>query len=75
MEIKVLGSGCSKCTKLEAMVREVLAEKGIESSVIKVEDFKEILSYGVMKTPGLVIDNKVVHSGACPKRPKWLNGL
>jgi len=70
MEIKVLGSGCSKCEKLEGIVKEIIAEKNIDASVTKVDDFKEILSYGVMKTPALVIDEKVIFSGSIPKKSK-----
>jgi small redox-active disulfide protein 2 len=70
MDIKVLGAGCSKCTKLEAIVKEIIAEKSLDATVTKVEDFKEILSFGVMKTPGLVVDGKVVFSGSVPKKAK-----
>jgi small redox-active disulfide protein 2 len=70
MEIKVLGSGCSKCEKLEAIVKEIVAEKNIDATVIKVDDFKEILSFGVMKTPALVINGKVAFSGSIPKKSK-----
>lgn len=70
MEIKVLGAGCSKCTKLESIVKEIIAEKNLDATVTKVEDFKEILSFGVMKTPGLVVDGKVVFSGSVPKKAK-----
>lgn len=63
MNIKVLGSGCSKCKKLEENVKKVLSETGQDASVEKVEDFKEIMKYGVMQTPALVIDEKVVSVG------------
>jgi hypothetical protein len=81
MVIKVLGSGCSKCKKLEEVVRKAVAEKGLnveqhsdaaehetqvsKSSVIieKIADLKEIMAYGVMSTPALVIDEKVVSVG------------
>jgi len=59
MNIKVLGSGCDKCKKLEANVKEAIAEMGIEATVEKVEDFKQIMAYGVMQTPALVVDEKV----------------
>jgi len=59
MIIKVLGSGCSKCNKLEANVKEALKEMNIEAEVIKVEDLKEIMAFGVMTTPTLVIDDDV----------------
>lgn len=70
MDIKILGSGCKKCEKLESLIREIVEEKRIEASIEKVEDFKEILSYGVMKTPGLVINDEVVFSGSVPKKAK-----
>jgi small redox-active disulfide protein 2 len=63
MVIKVLGSGCSKCKKLEENVRKAIAEKGIAAEVEKVTDLKAIMSYGVMMTPALVVDEKVVSSG------------
>ncbi len=63
MNIKVLGSGCDKCKKLEANVKEAIAEMGIEATVEKVEDFMQIMAYGVMQTPALVVDEKVKSVG------------
>ena len=63
MVIKILGSGCSNCKKLEQNVREAVQDLGIESAIEKVEDFKDIMSYGVMSTPALVIDGEVKSSG------------
>jgi len=63
MVIKVLGSGCMNCKKLEANAREAVKELGIDATVEKVEDFKAILAYGVMKTPALVVDEKVMIMG------------
>jgi small redox-active disulfide protein 2 len=63
MIIKVLGSGCSKCKKLEENVRKAIAEKGIIATVEKVSELKDIMAYGVMSTPALVIDEKVVSMG------------
>jgi len=68
MNIKVLGTGCAKCKKLEQLTREAIAEAGIEASIEKVEDIYKIMQYGVMQTPGLVIDEKVVLTGRLPKR-------
>jgi len=59
MIIKILGSGCSNCKKLEANTKEAVKELGIEATIEKVEDFKEIMAYGVMQTPALVVDEKV----------------
>ena len=66
MEIKVLGTGCAKCKSLEKLTNEVVAETGIEATVEKVEDIYKIMQFGVMSTPALVIDKKVVLSGRLP---------
>ena len=63
MEIKILGSGCKNCVSLAANAKEALDNLGVNGEIIKVTDFKEIASYGVMRTPGLVVDGKVVSSG------------
>jgi len=63
MIIKVLGSGCRNCVRLEENTRKAVEEIGIEAEIIKVTDFQDIASYGVMSTPALVIDEKVVSSG------------
>ena len=67
MEIKVLGTGCTKCKKLEQKIKETVAEMGIEANIEKVEDIYKIMQYGVMRTPGLVINEKVVLTGRLPK--------
>lgn len=59
MEIKILGSGCSNCKKLETNTKEAVKNLGIEVTIIKVEDIKEIMKYGVMRTPAIVINEKV----------------
>jgi small redox-active disulfide protein 2 len=66
MKIEVLGSGCTKCKMLLEVVQTAVREKGIEAEVIKVEDMASIMKYGVMSTPALVIDGKVVFSGKSP---------
>ena len=66
MEIKILGSGCAKCKTLEKLTREVVEKNGIGASIIKVEDITEIMKYGVMVTPALVIDEKVEIKGRIP---------
>ncbi len=63
MIIKVLGSGCDKCKKLEANVKEAIQSLGIDAQVEKIEDFKQIMAFGVMQTPALVIDEKVKSIG------------
>lgn len=66
MEIKVLGTGCPKCKALEQATKQTVLELGLEATVTKEEDILKIMEYGVMRTPGLVIDNKVVFSGRIP---------
>ncbi len=66
MEIKVLGTGCPKCKKLERSTRDVVAGMGIEAAITKEEDIMKIMEYGIMHTPGLVINGKVVVSGRLP---------
>ncbi|QIA09999.1 thioredoxin family protein [Draconibacterium halophilum] len=66
MEIKVLGTGCAKCKKLEERTRNAVSELGVEASIEKVEDIYKIMQFGVMNTPALVVDGKVVLSGKLP---------
>jgi small redox-active disulfide protein 2 len=68
MEIKVLGPGCARCEQVEKLIRDVLAETGVEATVDKVKDFKQIASYGVFGTPAVVIDGKVKSVGKIPKK-------
>ena len=70
MKIKVLGTGCSKCKTLEKMTRETIAELGIVAEIEKVEDIVAIMGYGVMTTPAIVIDEKVVLKGRIPTIPQ-----
>lgn len=75
--VKVLGSGCANCRKLEALARETAASAGIEINLVKVTDMKDIMAYDVMSTPGLVIGEKLVSSGRIPTRAEirqWLEG-
>ncbi len=66
MEIKVLGTGCAKCKALEKATNEAVAKTGVNATVIKVEDIVEIMQFGVMTTPVLVIDGKIVVKGKVP---------
>ncbi|HOO43825.1 MAG TPA: thioredoxin family protein [Bacillota bacterium] len=66
MEIKVLGSGCPNCKRLEKNVREAAIALGIDANITKVTDYSEIVSYGVMRTPALVVDGEVLISGQVP---------
>jgi small redox-active disulfide protein 2 len=73
--IKVLGTGCANCKTTLKLIEEVARAKGIEVELEKVEDLPQIMSYGVMSTPGVVIDNTVVHAGGIPDRKsiqEWL---
>jgi small redox-active disulfide protein 2 len=74
--IKVLGSGCANCKTTLKLVEEVARAKGVEIRLEKVEDMQEIMRYGVMSTPGVVVDGKVVHTGGIPDRARiagWLD--
>jgi small redox-active disulfide protein 2 len=68
MEIKILGTGCPKCKALEKVTRDVVAENGLDANVTKVEDIMDIMKYGVMTTPALVVDGKVVLKGHVPSK-------
>lgn len=75
MKIEVLGPGCANCRKLEQDVNAALTELGIEAEVVKVTDLNKISSYGVLMTPGLVINSKVYSSGKIPVMAtlkKWI---
>ena len=66
MEIKILGTGCTKCSNLEKITRKAVEKAGIEAKIEKVEDILEIMNYGIMKTPGLVINGEVKIAGRLP---------
>lgn len=75
LSIKVLGSGCANCKNLENLCKEVVAENNIEASIEKVSELKDIMSYGVMSTPGLVVNEKVIHTGKLPTKSTLTNWL
>lgn len=66
LSIKVLGPGCANCRKLEEIAREAVASLGVEAEISKVTDMQQIIAYDVLKTPGLVINEKLVSSGRIP---------
>jgi small redox-active disulfide protein 2 len=67
MIVKILGPGCNNCKNLERATRQALADLRLDATVEKVEDYAAILGYGVMSTPGLVVDDEVLVSGRVPK--------
>lgn len=77
-QFKILGSGCNNCKVTAKLIYELASSMNIEVDVIKVEDMATILKYGIMSTPGVVIDEKVVHSGGVPNKSQvrlWLESL
>ncbi len=66
MVIKILGSGCVNCRKLESLAAKAAEELGIEAEIVKVTDFADIMGYGIMSTPGLVVDEEVKVAGRVP---------
>ena len=74
-DIKVLGTGCANCKTTLKLIEDAAVEKGVTITLSKVEDLPEIMKYGVMSTPGVVVDGKVVHAGGIPDRAKILSWL
>ncbi len=73
--IKVLGTGCANCKATQKLIEETARALGVDVEIEKVEDIGEIMGYGVMSTPGVVVDGKVVHAGGVPDRrtvESWL---
>lgn len=73
LTIKVLGPGCANCKKLEELARHAIAAQHVDAEIIKVTDMQEIIAYDVIKTPGLVINEKLVSSGRIPS-PATIEG-
>ena len=72
MEIKVLGTGCANCKRAKALAAEVVKELQIDATVVEVTDISTIMNYGVMSTPGIVINEKVVGSGGVPTKQQMI---
>jgi small redox-active disulfide protein 2 len=75
MVVKILGTGCKRCSNLEEIVRNIIRENQINAVVEKVTDIQEIIKYGILATPGLVINEKVVSYGIIPSNQKILEWL
>ena len=75
INIKVVGSGCPNCNKLEALCKEVVAEEGIEARIEKITDFNKFAELGIFITPGLLINDKVVSSGKIPTKSTLVNWI
>ena len=75
INIKVVGSGCPNCNKLEALCKEVVAEEGIEARIEKITDFNKFGELGIFITPGLLINDKVVSSGKIPTKSTLVNWI
>lgn len=75
MEVKILGTGCANCKRLEQVAREAIVEAGLAAQVIKVTEMKDIMAYPILSTPGLVINEKVVSSGRVPKKAEVVTWL
>jgi small redox-active disulfide protein 2 len=77
MDIKVLGAGCRNCSTTAELITKKANELGVTITLDKISDYPEIIRYGVMSTPGIVIDGKLVHSGGVPHMAaieRWLKG-
>lgn len=75
MKVKVLGTGCANCKRTIALIDEVAKSKGLSIELEKVEDIQNIMAYNILSTPGVVVNDKVVHAGGIPTRDKieqWL---
>ena len=76
LTIKILGSGCANCKKLEALTRQVIEKENIPAEIIKVTEYADIMAYNIMSTPGLVVNEKVLTAGRIPSPvqiTQWLN--
>jgi small redox-active disulfide protein 2 len=75
MIIKVLGGGCDNCKKTKALAQQVVDELNLAAQIEEVKDIADIMAYGVMSTPAVVIDEKMVHSGSVPSHDQMINLL
>lgn len=75
MKIKILGTGCKKCQTLEAKVRDLVTQNSIEATIEKITDINDMMNYGIMMTPGLVINEEVKSTGIIPKDDQIIEWL
>lgn len=78
MEIKILGTGCPKCQRLDQLTREAVAAAGVQASIVHVTDLDAIMAYPILSTPGLVVNEQVMSSGRLPRREEivaWLQAV
>ena len=73
IEVKVLGPGCANCKTTYQLIEKVTSENGVEIALEKIEDMAEIMSYGIMSTPGVVVDGKIAHAGGIPDKKTILS--
>ncbi|MFW2374610.1 MAG: thioredoxin family protein [Gammaproteobacteria bacterium] len=73
INVKVLGSGCANCKRTQQLIEDVTSKNGIEIQLEKVEDMAEIMAYGIMSTPGVIIDGKIAHAGGIPDKKTILS--
>ena len=75
MEIKILGTGCAKCQRLEQLAREAASEAGMQAEIVKVTDMEAIMAYPIVNTPGLVINEELKSSGQLPRKEQIVTWL
>lgn len=73
LTIKILGSGCANCKRLEQIAQKVVTEMGFQAEIVKVTDYKDIMAYNVLSTPGLVVNEKLVCAGRVPKKEEIIS--
>ena len=73
INVKVLGSGCANCKRTQQLIEHVTSENGIDIELEKVEDMAEIMAYGIMSTPGVIVDGKIAHAGGIPDKKTILS--
>jgi small redox-active disulfide protein 2 len=75
ISVKILGTGCKKCQTLEQKVKDLISQNNVDAVIEKVTDINDMMSYGIMMTPGLVVNEKVMSTGIIPKDEQILNWL